>query len=135
MRTMATFILWLPGETKTSCLETIEFSKRLGADFASFNVPVPRVRTNLRKRAIQKGWIGEINSMDQSGSFVVMGNDSLSPRDIERLKKKAIREFFLRPSYLWKRLVKVRTLHELKRLIQGGWALIIHNINILDPFD
>ena len=135
MRTMATFILGLPGETKTSCLETIEFSKRLGADFASFNVAVPRVRTDLRKKAIQKGWIGDIKTMDQSGSFVVMGNDLLSPRDIERLKKKAIHKFFLRPSYLWKRLVNVRTLHELKRLIRGGWEIIIHNINILDPFD
>jgi radical SAM superfamily enzyme YgiQ (UPF0313 family) len=133
IRTLATFILGLPGETEKSCLETIEFSKRLGTDFASFNVPVPRVRTNLRKRAIQKGWVVDPKTMDQSGSFAVMGNDSLSLRDIERLKNKAIREFFLRPSYLWKRLINVRTLYELKKLFRGGWAIIINNMS--DPFD
>jgi radical SAM superfamily enzyme YgiQ (UPF0313 family) len=132
IRSLGTFILGLPGETKKSCLETIEFSKRLGIDFASFNVPVPRVRTDLRKRAIQKGWINDLETMDQSGSFVVMGNDLLSPHDIDRLKKKAIRDFFLRPSYLWKRLIKVRTFHELKKLIRGGWAIIINNLT--DPF-
>lgn len=133
IRTLASFILGLPGETKKSCLEIIKFSKSLGADFASFNVPVPRVRTDLRKRAIQKGWIDDLKTMDQSGSFVVMGNDSLSRTDIEFLKKKAVREFFLRPSYIWKRLIKLRTFHEFKKLIRGGWAIIINNIS--DPFD
>lgn len=132
IRTLATFILGLPGETEDSCLETIEFSKKLGADFASFNVPVPRVRTGLRERAIERGWVDDLVTMDQSGSFISMGNDSLSPADIERIKKKAVREFFLRPSYLWKRLIKVRTLHELKKLLRGGWAIIINNIS--DPF-
>lgn len=132
LRTLGTFMIGLPGETREDILKTIRFSRELKADFASFNVTIPRRLTGLREEAKKRGWIrGEELSMDQSGTFTMMGNDFLSAGEIKALQRKAVRSFYLQPGYFFKRLVKVRTFYEIKRLLIGAWALIRNQI--VDP--
>ena len=47
LRTAATFILGLPEETAETLQATIDFACSLPADYASFNVAVPRAGTML----------------------------------------------------------------------------------------
>ncbi len=125
VRTLATFIIGLPGEDRASCMETIEFAKEIDCDFASFNVPVPRMRTELRKQAVENSWVQEdFHTMDQSGSYPIMDTDVLTKEEIWALKNTAIKEFYLRPSYLLKRMSSVRTRYEFERLIYNGFATI-----------
>jgi radical SAM superfamily enzyme YgiQ (UPF0313 family) len=121
VRTLATYILGLPGEDKNSIMETIEFAVRLDSDFVSFNTLIPRAGTQIRQYAINSGWIekGAIR-MDQSGTYAVMGNEALTGDDIRELKSYAVRRFYGRPSYIAKRLWGVRSLYELKRLVMDG---------------
>lgn len=114
-----TFILGLPDETFDMAMETIKFSKELDLDVASFNFAVPRYWTDLRDEAKQKWLIdNSIESMDQSGDTIVMWSTHMTRKQIETLRKLAIREFYLRPSYLWKRLRKMTS-----------WTEFVGNLN------
>lgn len=125
IRTVATFILGLPEETEETANETIEFLKELDCDFASFNVAVPRMNTPLRQEAIREGLItSDLEIMDQGGSSIAMPTRNLTMEQVQELKKKAIRGFYLRPSYLWRRLKGVSSLYELKEQVSEGLTLL-----------
>jgi len=125
INTLGTFMIGLPGDTYETCLETIEFAKEIDCDFAAFNIPVPRMGTDLRKDAIKKKLISkDVRKMDQSGSEAVMGNENLTIGQLEKLHKKAYHDFYFRPGYILKRLLKLKTFTELKNHIRDGLGLI-----------
>lgn len=100
----------IPGETVENAIETIEFSKRIGCDYASFNVPVPRPPTKMYEEAVANKWIkSELQAMDQSGSNTTIETDKLSSEKICPLRNRAEREFYFRPFYILKRLLSIRT--------------------------
>ena len=117
IRTLATFLLGLPGQDRAACLRTIAFACSCGCDFASFNVPVPRQTTALRHEALAQGWVSDRDVVfDQSGLVTAMGNGILSAAEIMALRQQAVRSFYLRPGYLVRRLLAVRTPVELRDL-------------------
>lgn len=125
IRTVATFILGLPEETKESCLETIKFAKHLGCDYASFNIAAPRPGTELRKIAIEDSLIKKEDIVfDHSGKMVAMPSRYLSKRELTVLKRKAIINFYLRPGYIFKKLITVKSYAELKERIKMFMALL-----------
>ena len=105
--------------------ETIKFSKKLNPDFASFSFAVPRFGTGLRERALDSNLIDEDNRiMDQSGREVTMGTLSLSREEVQKLKRKAILGFYLRPTYILKRLIALKSFTELKMNLRNFIGLI-----------
>ncbi len=123
--TAATFIVGLPDDTEDDVRATIELAKRLRCDYASFNVPVPRMGTALRRQAIEEGLVAADElRMDQSGTYAVMGSRRLSKADVERLVRQALWEFYLRPSYLWRRLVSIRSWYDVTRYLRSGLAVL-----------
>lgn len=126
IRTVATFIIGLPEETEETAMETIEFLKEINCDFASFNVAVPRMNTPLRQEAIREGLItSDLEIMDQTASTsAAMPTKYLTVEQVNDLKKKAVRGFYLRPAYLWKRLKGISSLYELKEQVSEGWAML-----------
>lgn len=129
IRTVATFILGLPEETRESCLETIKFAKELGCDYASFNIAAPRPGTELRKIAIKDSLIGKEDIVfDHSGKMVAMPSKYLSRNELTVLKRKAIIDFYLRPSYILKKLITVKSYTELKERIKMFIALLASSL-------
>ena len=125
VRTVATFILGLPEETVETALATIRFAKELDCDYASFNVAVPRAGTMLRTAAIGSGLISpDLQTMDQSGTEIAMPTRTLTVEQLEHLRARAIRDFYLRPPYLLRRALGIRTLHELREHLVEAWALL-----------
>jgi radical SAM superfamily enzyme YgiQ (UPF0313 family) len=124
IRTVGTFILGLPEDTAETTELTIRLACELPLDFASFNVAVPRHGTPLRKEAKLQGLIGDLRVMDQAGLQVAMPTQHLSREEVMRLKRKAIYRFYLRPSYLWRRLTTVGSLEELVAHLREGAALL-----------
>lgn len=106
---------------------TIDFALEINPDFASFNVASPRLGTALREEAIEKGYIsGELTELDNSVTFPTMELGTLSKDDVWRLRSEAIRRFYLRPSYLWRRLTGVRSTRELTNSMYEGTNLILN---------
>lgn len=111
IRTVATFILGLPGETETSARLTMDLALELDPDFASFNVPAAKPLTPLAETAARSGWL-KAGQADQSGSANVLAGD-LTPEQIEAWRREAVKRFYLRPGYLLKRLRSISTFTEL----------------------
>ncbi|MES9996717.1 radical SAM protein [Desulfovibrio aminophilus] len=125
LRTVATFILGLPGETEESALATIAFAKRLDPDFASFNLAVPRMGTPLRREALDRGYADpESREMDQSGSRASLATESLAAERAEALRNRASREFYLRPGKILGRLLDVRTTVDALNLTRDGLGVM-----------
>jgi radical SAM superfamily enzyme YgiQ (UPF0313 family) len=123
--TVGTFIIGLPGDTADSIRQTINFAKELKCDYASFNVPVPRMLTPLRRWAIrEKMIVPGVQEMDQSGTYAVMATTHLSREKIMELKREAIFKFYLRPGYLLQRLFSLFSFWDLKRHVLGLLSLI-----------
>jgi hypothetical protein len=128
LRTVGTFIIGLPEDTAESIDETVNYAIDLEMDFASFNVAVPRVGTPFRDTTIGLGLADpSARVMDQGGSTAAMPTTTLSRERMLELKRRAIRRFYLRPGYLFKRLARVRTAHELNSQIREGFALLMRN--------
>lgn len=125
IRRVGTFILGLPQDTYESCLETIQFAKELDCDYAAFNTLVPRMGTVVRKESVEHGFIDKsVREMDQSGTFVVMKNEALSADQIHELHRLAIRTFYLRPSYVVKRLLGIKTFDDFKGHVTDAVSLV-----------
>jgi anaerobic magnesium-protoporphyrin IX monomethyl ester cyclase len=125
IRTLATFIIGLPGETEKDIRRSIDFALNLNPDLVSFNVLVPRAATEVRQEALAKGWLRDSHmSLDQSGAYPIMGNDYLSAGEVWSLKNEAIWSFYARPGYWWRRLLSMRTSYELRRNLVNGWAIL-----------
>jgi radical SAM superfamily enzyme YgiQ (UPF0313 family) len=125
IRTLAHFMLGLPGETEQSALKTIEFAKQIQPDFASFNIAVPRMGTKFRQEAIEMGWTSEdADVLDNTAAFPVLETPTMPKEKLWQLRNYAIRSFHLRPGYLWHRLVSVQTPYELSTLFREGLSLV-----------
>jgi anaerobic magnesium-protoporphyrin IX monomethyl ester cyclase len=128
VRTVATFIIGLPEETRQTAYETIKFLKIIDCDFASFNIAVPRAATGLRETAIKEGLASaDMTMMDQSGTSIAMASHHLSSGEINDLKHLALRTFYLRPRYLLRRLAGIRSWYELCEQVREGFHMLRDN--------
>lgn len=125
IKTLATFIVGLPEETREMIEETIKFSRELDPDFVSFNFAVPRFGTELRDKAIKENLVSDdIKIMDQSGAEITMGTATITRDEMKKLKRKAVWGFYLRPKYILKRLISLSSFIELKLNFNNFIALI-----------
>ena len=88
--TLGHFILGLPGETKETITQTINFSKELPLDFAMFYIATPfpgsRLYENLKKQ-------GKIKDLAWK-NFEYSKKTIKSPLDLEKIRKQAHKEFY-----------------------------------------
>ncbi len=126
IRTLAHFILGLPGETRESIAQTVEYAKELKCDYASFNVVIPQVGTDLRRLAIEKGYYQpDVKTFDSGRAYPVVETENLSRDELWEYRNRAIRSFYLDPRYIWRRATSVRTWTEFQNLVENGLALLM----------
>jgi radical SAM superfamily enzyme YgiQ (UPF0313 family) len=127
LRVVTTVIIGLPEDRKESIIETMKFLRELDPDFASYNLAVPRSLTALRKTVLGEG-LASGSEMDQGGSFAALRTRNLSSKELVALKKKAVRDFYLRPGYVWKRFKSAEGASELYALAREGMSVLGKNI-------
>ena len=115
----ASFMLALPGETPELAEETIEFAKKLNPDYAQFCITTPYPGTKLYDEAEKYGTLTKNFSEYHGWSAVFVPFGYKNREEIEKLEKRATREFYLRPRYLLSRLGKVKNWEDLKRYLKG----------------
>ncbi len=116
------FMLGLPGETPQDALKTISFSKSLGLDHAMYALTLPHPDTELYSICEKVGTIikgGEYHY--KKASYIPRAYKSA--KQLEDLRGKAFRSFYLRPSYIWRCLKKIRTLEDFRYYLRGFLAL------------
>ncbi len=129
IRTLGHFIIGLPGETEETARKSIEFAKEIDCDIASFNIAVPALGTSLRKAALKHGWLKEeVMEFDASEAYPTLETPEFSRQQAWEWRNRAVREFYFRPSYLFKAAVSSKSLYQWKVLILNGWAVLKSSI-------
>ncbi|MFH1337991.1 MAG: radical SAM protein [Nanoarchaeota archaeon] len=124
MSTVAHFMFGSPGETVETMNKSIKFAKEISPDYASFNITTPYPGTVLFDT-----YIGKVDDWDswslkrslESGYFNEKFSKA-SKKEIEEAFDRAYREFYYRPSYIFKRIVKSNP-SELMRIGKASLSL------------
>ncbi len=109
IRTSCFFILGLPGSTRQTINETIEWSRKLFPSQIEYKVATPFPGTELYYTAKKNGWL--INeSFDSLGGYsaAMQVSPELSPSYLEETSSKAFRRFYFNPRYITRDLLRGR---------------------------
>jgi radical SAM superfamily enzyme YgiQ (UPF0313 family) len=120
MEVLAHIVLGLPGETKETIRHTVEFVKELDPDYAQFYCAIPFPKTELEKMAETNGWISTKDYSKYELNQPIMEMPSLTIEELTKERKRAYREFYLRPAYILKRLKMVRRPKDLWMNVRQG---------------
>ncbi len=123
LQVLGSFIIGIPGETYEEALETLEFAKSLPLMFAKFAPYSPWPDSDVWENSERYG------ELDKSYGKMSMNRVNFIPKtmeegDVEKLLRKGFKEFYIRPSYIWKRFKAMRTLEDLKQNIRGFLSFI-----------
>jgi len=123
IETVASFMLTLPGETYDDTLESIRFGIELDPDYVYWLTFVPYPGNDLTEIARQSGHI--IN--DDATTYNVFNEiiyvpEGRDPDEIRQTVARAYRQFYLRPRYVIRQVIKLFRLPPDKawNLIKGG---------------
>ncbi len=130
IRNLGYFIIGLPGETRETIQETIDFSKQLPLDLAIFHIAAPYPGTPFFFQVMENNWFKpgtrwEQVDMDQS---TVLQYGNLNAEDLEAEARRAMREWMLRPGPIMTYLKTLRNVSALRSALNVGfqqarWAL------------
>jgi len=100
IKTLGSFIMGFPDETKKEIKETIEFSRRLKLDYAQFSVATPYPGTELYDMARRDNLLLTEDWSHYTAGRPVMATKNLSPHEIQKLFKEAYIKYYLSPRIL-----------------------------------
>lgn len=105
------FILGLEYENEADMLATIRFALELPLDFASFNIAAPLPGSEFRRKAVQTGsMVFGVEGYDTLTHRGELGISTIGYERLRQLRDMAVRRFYLRPSYLFKRMRKTASI-------------------------
>ena len=129
MKALAYFMIGLPGETAEQANRTIDYARKLAADFYLFEVFVPMPATEAYEQGQKQGILKE----DYWASFAENPTEDFVPRlweekltksDLFELIRKAYKRVYLHPAYLWRSLIRTATWEEFKQKAKGGLSFL-----------
>ena len=106
------FMLGNPGETAESMSETIRYACRLPIQYAIFNITTPFPGTKMYDWAKRENLLHHENWEEYDFAHPILKMEGLSPNLVGKFYKAAFREFYLRPSYVFRKLFERRTKFE-----------------------
>lgn len=119
------FVLGLPWDTEDTIEETIDFAIRLNSDFASFYTATPLPGTRFYKFAKEKHLLSEKDSFDGAYYNPVVNTLCLSKERVFELHKSAIKRFYLRPGFIFRSILNIRSFAEIKNYFKSGIGLLL----------
>lgn len=118
IETLGTFIFGFPGETYEDGLKTIDFAIECDLDYAIFLKLTPFPGTHLARGIEKEGKLTGIYTPNLI-SFIP---HSMSEDEMAQLSVEAIKRFYMRPSYLVRRGLKMRSWRDLERNLRGFFS-------------
>jgi radical SAM superfamily enzyme YgiQ (UPF0313 family) len=116
------FLFGIPGQTFADGLKSIEFACELDPDIANFHAVTPFPGTELYDNIDKYGTMSE-DLNDYSYQGVAFVPYSLTREEIAQLRQIAFRRFYTRPRFLLRRLLALRSSHDLKAALAGVRSL------------
>ena len=110
----------LPGEDPMLARATLDFAKRLPFDFVSFHLTTPFLGTELRQDYLKWGRMtNDTNDFTQLNPVFIPHGWEGKEEELKTFFTGAFREFYLRPGYILRQLVKIRSWDEVKMYARG----------------
>lgn len=113
-----TFILGLPGETRQTIDQTIEWAKRINPHTIQVSLAAPYPGTALYRQAVDQGWLAEndaVNLVDAQGvQLAAISYPHLPKEEIFAAMETFYRRFYFRPAKIW----------EIVREMLGDWEML-----------
>jgi len=127
IETLAYFMIGNPTETRDEILNTIKFAKKLKPDYCHFSVTAPFPATPLYELGLKKGVFNDYwkeFAANPTKDFVPqLWEENLGRDELIKLLEYAYKSFYIRPSYVFKKILKVRSFNEFKRKAKAGLML------------
>lgn len=125
IHTKGFFMIGYPYDTKETIRDTIEFAKSLPLGSVQFSYTIPYPGTELYDIAINHGFFeGEsYNKMSShTAGFPVYSPPGVPIEYLKDIQKIAYREFYFRPSFIFKHLLKINSIQSLKKYSERGFV-------------
>ena len=119
------FIFGLPGETMQTIEETISFAKKLNPDTVSFTIAIPFPGTEMTRQYEEQGAILHKEWSRYIDEPVISLDGGLTPDYLNKMVIRAHRRFYLRPTYLLKRVLVLKSLKQFTVSIKMLKGLLI----------
>ena len=125
------FMLGLPGETKAMMHQTIGFAKKLDPSFAHFTVFTPFPQTEVWRDLLAKGDNSVANAWKEYALNPTTAfdpptcNEYLTKKELFEMAQIAYKEFYFRPNYIMRELLKVKSLGEFVKKTKAGVKMLL----------
>jgi len=127
IKTHATYIFGIPGETYEEGLETIRLARRLNSFTVEFFPITPFPGTPLQK-GVEKGLFGTMSErLSDQGMLLerpCFVPFSMTAEQIMKLRRMAYVKYFIRPSFLLYRFTNIMSPFQLRAIIHGATSLL-----------
>jgi hopanoid biosynthesis associated radical SAM protein HpnJ len=103
-----TFIVGLPGETRKTIKDTIEFAKMLDLSSIQVSLPSPYPGTEFYRQCKENGWLASESYIDETGhQMCVVNYPDLSNTEIFNAVEEFYSKFYFRPKYITRSILKM----------------------------
>lgn len=124
IRTQAFFLFGVPGETRETIRESIEFAKKIRPDSAQFAVVIPHPGTELFSEGQKKGFLRYNDWEDFSACRGMIETPELSLEEVEEARVRAYKEFYFRPAYVLQTALSIRNRGDLKSVVKSARSIV-----------
>ncbi len=116
------FIMGLPGESRETILETIEFAKKLDLNSIQASLASPYPGTEFYEQSKREGWITSDSFLDETGhQTCVINYPNLTNREIFDAVELFYNKFYFRPKYIVRSVMRmIVDGGERKKLLREG---------------
>lgn len=125
IKTYNYFIIGLPWDDENTIEQTVNFAIELDSDFVSFYTATPLPGSRFFKYALEQNLIERDCSWQNAYYCPVVKTHILSKERVFQLHKQSIRRFYLRPLFILRSLINIRSFAELKNYFLAGVNILI----------
>ena len=119
------FVIGLPWDDEETIEQTIRFAIELDSDFISFYTATPLLGTRFCRYAAENNLLEQGASFSDAYFYPVVSTHFLSKERVFELHKSAVRRFYLRPMFILRSLVGIRSFSELKNYFLAGVGILL----------
>ena len=126
---LAYFMIGSPEETRQDIKATIKFAKKINPDYVCFSITTPFPGTDLYRQGLEQGVFSEDYwqnfAKNPTPDFQAkFWTQNLTEKELLKLSQKAYRSFYLRPSYIIKNLINLKSWYDFKNKAKTALNII-----------
>jgi len=129
IETLGYFMVGQQTETLSDVHDTMRLSKELNPDYSHFTIFCPYPGTEIYNKGLEQGVISydiwkEFSKDPQPGFQLPVWEENFKRNELYDLVVKCYKNFYMRPTYVLKKMADIRSLGELRRKVTAGLSVV-----------